>query len=445
MRVEFPEKLRFLTESHQHAGPCGNQCGRYKVPYGGRGGLKSWACADAALLRGAKQFERILCARETMDSLKQSVHHLLEQRIYALGLKGVYDIQQSAIYGPTFEGYGRTEFLFAGLQHNVRNIKSLEGVTIVWVEEAQAVSKDSWDTLIPTIRWEDKVTGRKSEIWAPFNPRLVTDETYKRFVLDPPATAIICKTNYHDNPWFPEVLRADMEDARTKDEDDYRHIWLGEPIQQLKDAIFGAEMKATDASNRICSVPIDRTKPVETFWDLGFGDKTAIWFAQAYGGWYNLIDYVEDNGRTVADWIVVLQSRGYIYGQHWLPHDAVDAMLHHRMTGDKTRSVEMLMRAAGMNVRVAPKMAKFDRINAARTIFSQCRFDRDKCADGLQGLRLYRWGPPNANGEARREPLHDAASHPADGFCTLAVAIKQPAEVRPRQEQNYQEEYSWQG
>ncbi len=113
---------------------------RNKVLYGGRGGLKSWGGVDATLIRGAMQFERVLFARETMDSIKESCHYLIEQRIYALGLQNVYEIQQQAIYGPTWPGQGRTEIIFAGLRHNVRNIKSLEGVTICAVEEAESVS-----------------------------------------------------------------------------------------------------------------------------------------------------------------------------------------------------------------------------------------------------------------------------------------------------------------
>lgn len=126
-----------------------------------------------------------------------------------------------------------------------------------------------------------------------------------------------------------------------------------------------------------------------------------------------------------------------------MPHDAVDTIIHAKLGGDKTRSIEQLMRAAGRNVRVAPKLYVQDRINAARTVFSQCRFDAAKCADGLQGLRHYQWGPPSAAGVPKREPLHDWASHPADAFCTLAVSIKQPP-AKPRSTVSAPEgEYSW--
>jgi phage terminase large subunit len=425
--AEFPEKLAFLLDPHQHAGECGNRCGRYKVPYGGRGGLKSYAAADAALLRGADHYERVLCIRETMDSIAESVHHLLEQRIHALKLTDKYKVEKSTIYSRnSWPGSGPTQFIFLGVRNDTMKIKSLEGVTILWAEEAHGISDASWDIVIPTIRWQDAATGRKSEIWVGFNPRYSTDATYKRFVLNPPGSAIVCRTDYRDNPWFPDVLRAEMERDKRENPDKYRHIWLGEPDSEVQGAIFGEQMKAADAEGRIGDIPWDRTKPVDTFWDLGFGDLNAIWFAQAVAGWYHFIDYAEGNGKTIADWLILLQSRGYVYGVDWLPHDGVDAMIHKRLTGDMSKSPEQLLRAAGRNVRVAPKLEKMTRINAARTIFPQSRFDRARCSDGLQRLRHYQWGPVSNLGVQRREPLHDDASHGADAYCTAGVCIKQP-------------------
>jgi phage terminase large subunit len=408
VHAQFPRKLLFLL----------NQPARYKVAYGGRGGMKSYAYADALLIVGTQKATRILCARENMNSIAESVHHLLETRIQALGLRDHYSVEKSRIMGAN-----GTEIIFAGLRHNVSNIKSLEAVDIVWVEEADAVSHDSWQTLIPTIRKDG------SEIWITFNPKLATDDTYKRFVLESPPGAIVVKTTYTENIWLPEVLRVEAEYMREHDPAGYRHVWLGECISEIEGAIFAEQLKAMDAEGRLCPLPIDRTKPVDTYWDLGFGDTNAIWFMQPRGGWFDIIDYAEGNGLTVADWCVRLQAKGYLYGTDWLPHDGVDALLHKKLTGDKSKSVEMLLREAGRKVRVAPKLAVTDRINAARTVFSQCRFDSARCADGVQALRHYQWGEPSKQGVARREPLHDWASHPADAFCTLAVAAKHPARV----------------
>ena len=390
-RAEFPEKLGFLFHPH-----------RYKVAYGGRGGTKSWGFARALLILGAARCLRIVCARETQQSIQQSVYQLLVDQIQRLGLQAEYEIQAARIMGRN-----GSEFIFVGLRHNVNAIKSLEGADIVWVEEAQVVTKGSWDILVPTVRKDG------SEIWVSFNPELETDETYKRFVLTPPPGAMVVKIGWRDNPWFPEVLRVELEHERAKDQASYEYIWEGNCRSSITGAIYGAELKRATEDGRICSVPYDRTKPVDTFWDLGFGDTNTIWMAQHYGGWFNFIDYLEGRGQTIADYCVQLQARGYVYGTDWLPHDGVDAMLHGRLTGDRSRSPEQLMRAAGRRVRVAPKLQITSGINAARTILPQCRFDAERCADGLQALRHYQWGELAKTGREARQPLHNwACFHP---------------------------------
>jgi len=171
---------------------------------------------------GAQTKLRILCAREIQKTITESVHQLLAQQIRndppdGLALTDAYDIQNTTIIGKN-----GTEFIFAGLHHNIENIKSLEACDIVWVEEARSVSKESWETLIPTIRKDN------SEIWISFNPIDEMDYTYQRFVVRPPPNAIVRKMNYHDNPWFNQVLRTEMEDMKARDLNAYRTIWLGE-------------------------------------------------------------------------------------------------------------------------------------------------------------------------------------------------------------------------
>ena len=135
-KAEFPLKLQCLF-----------QPSRYKVLYGGRGGAKSWGVARALLIKGAQAPLRVLCSREFQTSIKDSVHKLLSDQIMALGLDGFYEITQTSI-----RGKNGSEFSFVGLKNNVSNVKSYEGVDICWVEEAQTVSRSSWNTLIPTVR-----------------------------------------------------------------------------------------------------------------------------------------------------------------------------------------------------------------------------------------------------------------------------------------------------
>lgn len=432
MNAEFPDALQFLFEPH-----------RYKVAHGGRGGAKSWAFARALLIQGAQDRRRYVCARETMKSMKDSVHNLLRDQIYRLGLQDRYRVLDDEI-----RGTNGTVFSFAGLKHNVKNIKSLEGADVVWVEEAQSVSKDSWETLIPTVRKDYKTRGEPaesnhmcrfngccSEIWVSFNAELDTDDTYRRFVIDPPASAKVVKLTWRDNNWFPDVLAAEMAELKAKDEASYLHVWEGECRSSVEGAIYAGEIKQATQGGRICNVPVDRTRPVDTFWDLGFEDLTAVWFGQAVDGWFHFVDYLQDSGRTIEWYLIQLQQRGYLYGTDWLPHDALDVMIHHKLGGNRERSIEMIMRAAGRRVRLVPKMYVLDGINAARTFFPQCRFNADKCYEGLRALRMYQWGPIPASGKLRREPLHDGASHGADGFRSAAISFKQPRreeEDKPR-------------
>ncbi len=401
LQVQFPDKLSFLF-----------QPARYKVPWGGRGGGKSQNIARALEILGAQKPLRILCAREVQKSIADSVHHLLETQLPLLGLETFYEVQKSTILG-----LNGTEFIFTGLR-DVASLKSYEAIDICWVEEAQNVSKRSWDILIPTIRKEG------SEIWISFNPELDSDETYRRFVLDPPPSAQVVKINYSDNPWFPEVLKREMQYLKEKDYDSYLNVWEGHTKQTLDGAIYAKELRDAVQGGRITRVPYDPTKPVHTFWDIGWSDCTSIWFVQAMAFEYRVIDFYQNRQQALGHYIQELQKRGYIYGTDWLPHDA-----NAKQFGSG-KSVIELMRAAGRNVKLTPQLSIADGINAARTVFPQCYFDESKTADGVNCLRRYRYEVDD-NGQFKKTPLHDDASHAADAFRYLAVAVQPEKPKKP--------------
>lgn len=398
--AEFPSKLEGLFKKS-----------RYKVLYGGRGGAKSWGIARALLILGAKSPMRILCAREFMTSMRDSVHKLLCDQIESLGLLGFYEITQASI-----RGKNGTEFAFAGLKNNIANIKSYEGVDICWVEEAQTVSRLSWNVLIPTIRKQD------SEIWVSFNPELETDETYQRFVLRPPEDCIQIKINWSDNPWFPETLRLEKDALKTRDEEAYNQVWEGLCRQTVDGAIFAKEMQQADKDGRICRVAYDATKPVHAVFDLGWSDSTAIWFLQFVGMETRLIRYIEDSQKTISYYLATMQTFGYVYDKIWLPHDAENKTL-----AAAGRSIDDIVRAAGYKTTILPKVPIVDSINAARTIFSSCYFDREHAADGITCLRHYRYEVDPETGQFSRNPLHDHYSHGADAFRYIALMITEPA------------------
>jgi len=410
IKAEFPDKLKCLFEPN-----------RYKVLYGGRGGAKSWGVARALLIQGAAKPLRVLCGREVQKSIQDSVHKLLSDQIQALGLQSFYQIQNNII-----RGKNGTEFTFHGLKHNIGNIKSVEGTDICWVEEAQTVSKSSWDTLIPTIRKEG------SEIWITFNPELDDDETYKRFVLNPPVNAIIQKVNWSDNPWFPEVLRQEKDTLKERDMDSYLTVWEGHCRVTLDGAIYANELRLATEEGRITRVPYDSSKPVHTFFDLGWADNTSIWFAQAIGFEFRIIDFIEDSKKPITHYMQELQKRNYLYGTHWLPHDA---QAHQLATG---KSIESIMREAGFNTQITPKASIAEGINAARVLFNRCYFDAEKCAPGINQLRRYRYDVNPDTGQYSKQPLHDNASHASDAFRYLAVAIQEETKGQKRKDEEQQ-------
>jgi phage terminase large subunit len=189
---------------------------RYKCLYGGRGSGKSWACADVLLIEGLRRKIRVLCAREFQVSIKESVHALLKERIAALGLEDFYQVTRESITGKN-----GSSFIFKGVRCNVQSIKSMSGLTHLWIEEAQTISAESWQVLVPTIREEG------SEIWVTFNPLHKTDTVYQELVEKPRDNAYVERVNWDRNPHFPSVLDAERRLMAATDPDAYHHIWEG--------------------------------------------------------------------------------------------------------------------------------------------------------------------------------------------------------------------------
>lgn len=203
---------------------------RYKVPHGGRGaGAKSWTVARVLLQLGTKKTLRVLCARETQQSIKESVHQLLSSQIKKLGLEKFYTVNNNSIVG-----VNGTEFIFTGLRVDPDKMKSYEDIDTCWVEEAHNVSKQSWKTLIPTIRKPG------SEIWVTFNPRNPDDPTSDMFLEHPRPGALVIKLSQTDNPYFTEEMRSEMEYDYTVDPEAAAHVWGGAYQKVSKAQIFGA-------------------------------------------------------------------------------------------------------------------------------------------------------------------------------------------------------------
>lgn len=395
-QTAFPSKLKPLFEPH-----------RYKVAYGGRGASKSWGFARALLELGFNKPLRILCTREVQKSIKDSVHSLLADQIEALGLGAHYQILQNEIRGDN-----GTEFIFAGLStQTVESVKSYEGIDIVWVEEARAVSKRSWSILIPTIRKQG------SEIWVSFNPELDSDETYVRFVVNTPPDAWVAKLTYRDNPWFSETLKVEMEHLKKVDFEAYENVWEGKCRSAVDGAIYAKEIGAVIEAKRIRPVPYDPMLKVHTIWDLGWNDQTTIIFAQRLAGELRIIDYYEKSHTTYAEDVAMLEKKPYRYGQDWLPHDGKA-----QTKAANGKSPEEILKELGRRVEIVPLHDIEQGIKAARQIFPRCYFDTDNTARLVDCLKRYRRRINQATQEPEG-PLHDEHSHGADSFRGLAMIV----------------------
>ncbi len=192
---------------------------RYKGAHGGRGSGKSHFFAESLIERCLIQpGTRAVCVREVQRSLSQSVKRLLEDKIQSMGVGSMFGVQEAVINTP-----GGGIIIFQGMQnHTADSIKSLEGYDVAWGEEAQSLSQRSLDLLRPTIRKDG------SELWFSWNPDLETDpiDVLLRGDVLPPG-AVVIEVNYEDNPYFPEVLRLEMEYDKKRDPDKYAHIWRG--------------------------------------------------------------------------------------------------------------------------------------------------------------------------------------------------------------------------
>lgn len=390
---------------------------RHKAFYGGRGSGKSHSFAAALALQAAKTPLRVLCAREIQKSVKESAKRLIEDKIAELGLSSVFKSTDAEI-----RGANGSRFFFAGLRSNPEAIKSMEGLDRVWVEEADRVSQRSVDLLVPTVRKPG------SELWWAWNPQNEFDPVDLMFRgKHPPPDAVVRRVSWADNPWFPEVLRAEMAHDLATDPDKHAHVWLGEYRRVAEGAYYARLLSQALAQGRIGRVPVDPALEVWTAWDLGVGDATAIWLAQVVGREVRLVDYVENSGVGLEWYARALRERGHVYAPLVLPHDAMA-----RELGTGKSRAEML-EALGFKVRIAPRLGVADGIEAVRRLLPRTWIDAGACGPGLKALGEYH----ERVDERRRVglgPRHDWSSHAADALRYLAVAVEEPRVARAKRE-----------
>lgn len=429
-KLLIPDKLQCLYEDYW----------RYIILRGGRGGSKSHGVATAQLIRGRKRPMLFLDTREIQRSITDSVYSLLENKIHELGLKDFYDVLKTEI-----RGQNGTKFIFAGLHNNVDNIKSVEDVDECWVEEGQKVTANSWTKLVPSIRKEispccfqklemgdengkpckkcgnivplDKII--PSRIVVSYNPELEEDPTEQIFYINRKRNSKVVDINYTDNPFFPNVLREEMlDDKENLSEEMFNHIWLGKCLSSIPGAVFEDEMAKITADGRITDVPYNERYPVHTFWDLGHSDQTCIWFIQIVGFQYHIIDYYENFGKKMPHYIKEIQNKEYIYGTHFLPHDA-----DHEQLGQEATVAEQAEEALG-SVEVVPRVRlKAHAISQASLALALSVFDREKTSEGITHLKKHSYIISDDGEKRSKEPKHDIHSHCADAYETFGTAL----------------------
>lgn len=223
-RIELPPKIAELF-----AEPL-----RYRAAYGGRGSGKTRSFAKMAAVYGYMYGKNnrdgvILCAREHLNSLEDSSFREISSAIQSEPfLEHYYDIGENYIKSRD----GRIRFIFAGLRRNVDSIKSKAKVLVAWVDEAENVSEEAWQKLLPTVREEG------SEIWITWNPESPDSATHKRWRANPPDNCKSICVNWQDNPWFPEVLNQERLSDQKKRPGVYPHIWEGDFLQQREGALW---------------------------------------------------------------------------------------------------------------------------------------------------------------------------------------------------------------
>lgn len=221
--IKLPEAYKFLW---QDKADDGKQV-RYRAVYGGRGSAKSHSFAQSLVLKAAEKPLRIGCYREIQKSIRDSVKRLLDDKIRESGLTDFYESTDTEIRGPN-----GSLFIFGGLRTNPDAVKSTEGLDIAAVFEANKVSQRSWDLLIPTVRKPG------SEIWAEWNPDNPKDPVDAMFRAEAPPGSIVRRVNWDQNPFFPEVLKQELEWDRKRDPEKYAHIWMGEYQRNSEARVF---------------------------------------------------------------------------------------------------------------------------------------------------------------------------------------------------------------
>ena len=371
---------------------------RYKGAWGGRGSGKSHFMAGAVvehcLLHPGS---RVVCIREVQKTLAQSAKLLIENKIQEFGVGSEFRVLYDRIETP-----GGGLIIFQGMQdQNAESIKSLEAYNIAWCEEAQTLSNRSLALLRPTIRAEG------SEIWFSWNARRKSDAVDQFLRVERPDNAIVVRSNWRDNPWFPTVLEGERQLDLEKYPDRYSHVWLGDYARAFEGAYFAQVLNEARQQGRIGKVSADPLLPIRLFWDIGGAgakaDACAIWVVQWVAHEIRVLDYIEGQGQVLGSTL--------------------------------TSSDADHLRDAEFKVEVIPNQgagAAAMRIEAVRRIFPKVWFNEATTEAGRDALGFYH-AKKDEGRDVDLGPEHDWSSHAADAFGLMARRLQGAERLCPLQ------------
>ena len=388
---------------------------RYRGAHGGRGSAKTRSFAKMAAVFGMIAASNglsgvILCAREFYGSLADSSFVEIKGAIEGdADLSAFYECGREYIRSRC----GKIEFKFAGLRHNIAEVKGTARILILWVDEAEPVSDNAWTIAINTVR-EDG-----SEIWVTWNPERKTAATNIRFhskINNFDEHYRIIDLNWRDNAKFPAVLELERNKCYYATPELYEHIWEGDFRSVTVGAYYSKHLIQAKAESRVTFINRDPLNQLYAIWDIGSSsnnaDATAIWICQKVNGVIRWLDYYEAVGQDLATHLNWLRSKEYNSALNVLPHDGAQ---HERV--QKT-TYEGSIANAGFQVVTVPNQgrgAALLRIESARRQFHNMIFNEETCKAGIEALSFYH----EKRDDVRQIGLgvhHDWSSHGADAF-----------------------------
>lgn len=404
---------------------------------GGRGSAKTRSFAKMVAVRGymhgnAGITGQLVCGRQFMNSLADSsleeCKRAIEEEPF---LAAYYEVGDNYIKSHD----GRIWFTFVGLDRNIASIKSKGRILVCWVDEAEPVTDEAWNTLDPTLREEggEGEEAWNAELWVTWNPAKKTAPVERKFRLSKDPRIKGAVLNWRDNPKFPAVLERKRVRCLETEPDQYDHIWEGAYATAIAGAYYAKNLADAKTQGRIGRVSADPLFRKRVFCDLGGSgaraDAFTMWVSQFVALQILVLNYYEAVGQPVSAHARWLESQGYTPDctDIWLPHDGDTT------SGPIDSSWKKEFEKLGYTVTIIPNQGKgaaLLRVKEGRLRFDRCWFNADTTEAGRDALGWYHEKKDEARGIGLG-PEHDWASHGADAFGLMCVAYEEPKAYEP--------------